>query len=163
MPSYLVVANRTLGGPELLDAIRQRMGRGPATFWVLVPATPSTHLLNDVNALSGAFPLDPRLLVDPGEGADEASRLRTEVEHLRAIGATAAGAVGDADPLRAIDAVLAERTFDEIILSTLPAGLSRWLTLDLPRRVRRRTDVPLTVVTTRDGESERPPPGASSS
>jgi MFS family permease len=53
---YLVVANHTLGGQELLDAIRDRMSRGPAEFWVLVPATPTIHFVNDFNALSCAFP-----------------------------------------------------------------------------------------------------------
>ena len=62
MRQYLVVANHTLGGPELLDAIRDRMARGPAEFWVLVPATPTTHLVNDFNALSCAFPVDPDVL-----------------------------------------------------------------------------------------------------
>jgi len=56
---YLVVANHTLGGQELLDAIRDRMSRGPAEFWVLAPATPTTHLVNDFNALSCAFPSTP--------------------------------------------------------------------------------------------------------
>jgi hypothetical protein len=59
---YLVVANHTLGGQELLDAIRDRMSRGPAEFWVLAPATPTTHLVNDFNALSCAFPVDPDIL-----------------------------------------------------------------------------------------------------
>ena len=59
MHQYLVVANHTLGGPELIDAIRDRMSRGPAEFWVLVPATPTTHLVNDFNALSCAFPSTP--------------------------------------------------------------------------------------------------------
>ena len=62
MHQYLVVANQTLGGQELLDAIRDRMSSGPAEFWVLVPATPTTHLVNDFNALSCAFPVDPDLL-----------------------------------------------------------------------------------------------------
>lgn len=163
MHQYLVVANRTLGGPELLAAIRERMDRGPAAFWVLVPATPTSYLINDFNALSFAFPIEPDVApsaadiaaVEPDISAATV-RLDTELRQLRAIGAEAAGAVGDADPLRAIEAALAERAFDEIILSTLPPGLSRWLALDLPRRLRRRTAVPLTVVTVR----ERPvPPG----
>ena len=53
------MANHTLGGQELLDAIRDRMTRGPAEFWVLVPATPTIHLINDFNALSCALPVDP--------------------------------------------------------------------------------------------------------
>jgi GABA permease len=66
---------------------------------------------------------------------------------LRQIGATADGAVGDPDPVKAIEEVLVQRAFDEIILSTLPQGISRWLALDLPHRIRRRTDIPLTVIT----------------
>ncbi len=152
---YLVVANHTLGGPELIDAIRSRMSRGPAEFWVLAPATPTTHLVNDFNALSCAFPVDPDLL--PGaadvqtrdQGIAEAqSNLDTELQRLRQLGATADGAVGDPDPMKAIEKTLAHRQFDEILLSTLPPGISRWLTWDLPHRVRRRTDVPLTLLTT---------------
>ena len=151
---YLVVANHTLGGPELLDTIRMKMSRGPAEFWVLVPATPTTHLVNDFNALSCAFPVDADVLPGP---TDDRSRdlgiaaaqvkLDTEVQRLREIGATADGAVGDADPMRAIENTVAERQFDEILLSTLPPGLSRWLAWDLPRRVRRGTRIPLTVIT----------------
>jgi len=159
---YLVVANRTLCGPELLDAVRDRNSRGPAAFWILVPATPSTHLINDFNALSCAFPVDPDMLpsaADPAAGehavSEAQSRLDSALQRLRSIGATAEGAVGDHDPLRAIENVLTEQTFDEIILSTLPPGISRWLAWDLPHRLRRRTDVPLTVITVREDASER--------
>ncbi len=166
MPHYLVVANRTLGGPDLLDTIRDRMTRGPAHFWVLVPATSVTHLMNDFTAWSGAFPVDPTiapsaadLAVDAEAGRSDVSeataRLHAELAHLHAIGARAEGAVGDPDPLRAIEAALMARPVDEIILSTLPPGLSRWLALDLPHRIRRRTEIPLTVVT---AEPLTPPP-----
>ena len=108
MHRYLVVANQTLGGQELMAAIRDRMTRGPAEFWVLVPATPSTHLITDFGALSGAFPIDPSLLPTPDEIRDEGialakSNLDTELERLREIGARAAGAVGDPDPMKAIE------------------------------------------------------------
>jgi hypothetical protein len=146
------VANQTLGGQELLDAIRERMARGPAEFWVLAPATPTTHLAADFGALSGAFPIDPGVLPTAAELRDEGiamakSNLDTELSRLREIGATADGAVGDPDPMVAIEKAVAQRQFDEIILSTLPPGISRWLALDLPHRVRRKIDVPLTVVT----------------
>ena len=69
------------------------MARGPAEFWVLAPATPSTHLVNAFNALSGAFPIDPDLLpsaADVGmrnQGIAEAkSNLDTELDRLRKIG-----------------------------------------------------------------------------
>ena len=132
----------------------ERMSRGPADFWVLVPATPTTHLVNDFNALSCAFPVDPDVLPSAADDrtreqgiAEAQANLDTEVQRLREIGATADGAVGDADPMRAIETALAERQFDEILLSTLPPGLSRWLAWDLPHRIRRRTSVPLTVIT----------------
>jgi nucleotide-binding universal stress UspA family protein len=149
---YLVVANQTLGGQELLDAIRDRMTRGPAEFWVLAPATPTTHLTTDFGALSGAFPVDPSMMPTAADVRDEGiavarSNLDAELRRLREIGATVDGAVGDPNPMVAIEKALAEQQFDEIILSTLPPGISRWLAMDLPHRVRRKTDVPLTVIT----------------
>ena len=127
---YLVVANHTLGGPQLIDAIRYRMSRGPAEFWVLAPATPTTHLVNDFNALSSAFPVDPDLVPSAADvqtrdqGIAEAqSNLDTELQRLRQLGATADGAVGDPDPMKAIETTLAQRGVDEILLSTLPPGI----------------------------------------
>jgi hypothetical protein len=152
MHRYLVVANQTLGGQQLLDAIRDRMARGPAEFWILAPATPTTHLTTDFGALSGAFPVDPNVLPNAADVRDEGiavakSNLDAELSRLREIGATADGAVGDSNPLVAIEKAIAHRQFDEIILSTLPPGISHWLALDLPHRVRRKFDVPLTVIT----------------
>ena len=152
MHRYLVVANQTLGGQELLDVFRDRMARGPAEFWVLAPATPATHLITDFGALGGAFPVDPTVLPTAADIRDEGvavarSNLDAELSRLRDLGATADGAVGDPNPMAAIEKAVAEQQFDEIILSTLPAGISRWLALDLPSRIRRRFDVPLTVVT----------------
>ena len=49
--------------------------------------------------------------------------------------------------MKAIEMTLAQRRFDEILLSTLPPGISRWLAWDLPHRLRRKTSVPLSVIT----------------
>jgi hypothetical protein len=151
---YLVVANQTLGGQELLDAIRERMDRGPAEFWVLAPATPITQLVTDFGALSGAVPLDTSMMPTAADIREEGialarANLDTELGRLRELGATADGAVGDANPMVAIEKAVAEQQFDEIILSTLPPGISRWLALDLPSRIQRKIDVPLTVITIR--------------
>jgi hypothetical protein len=54
---YLVVANQTLGGQELVSTIRDRMARGPAEFWVLTPATPPARLVTNIGAISDAFPV----------------------------------------------------------------------------------------------------------
>ena len=154
MHRYLVVANQTLGGQKLLDAIRDRMARGPAEFWVLAPATPTTYLTTDFGPLSGAFPIDPTVLPTEAEIHEEGiamarSNLDTALGRLREIGATADGAVGDANPMVAIENTIAAQQFDEIILSTMPPGISRWLAMDLPHRVRRKTNIPLTVITAR--------------
>ena len=51
--------------------------------------------------------------------------------------------MGDARPLQAIDDVLSRESFDEIVLSTLPPRLSRWLRLDLIHRVRSTYGLPV--------------------
>jgi hypothetical protein len=116
---YLVVANRTLGGPALLDLIRELADAGPSAFHVLVPAAPSTHHLTwtDERARSLAH-----------------ARLIAMLDRLARLGVVATGEIGDAQPLLAMGDVLRSRDFDAIVLATLPAGISRWLHLELPRR-----------------------------
>ena len=75
------------------------------------------------------------------------ARLHQALAQLRAEGVEARGDIGDADPLTAINDVLAEEQFDEIIISTLPIGISRWLGMDLPHRAERRFKLPVTTVT----------------
>jgi hypothetical protein len=74
------------------------------------------------------------------------ARLTTELNRLWHEGAEADGEIGDADPLRAIRNLLHEQEFDEIILSTLPPGASRWLRMDLPHRVERSSKLPVTHI-----------------
>jgi len=145
------VANQTLGGQELIDAIRDRMARGPAEFWVLAPATPPAQLV-DFDAPLGLEPVSPSVLPTAANIGDRSvavaeSNLEAELTRLREMGATADGAIGDPNPIIAIEKAVAEQQFDEIILSTLPAGISRWLALDLPHRVQRKVHIPLTVIT----------------
>ncbi len=119
----LIVANRTATSPALLDAVRRRAGAGPATFHLLVPAEPrGLHRV-----------VDPEV-----SGRDEArARLRTALPLLtEATGAPVAATVGDADPVSAISDALQLLGFDEIVISTLPRRLSRWLRLDLPSKAR---------------------------
>jgi GABA permease len=131
MRRFLVVANQTLAGHHLLELVRQRLAAGPSWFFVLVPATP----------------IDTQLLPGVGE-ADVVARRRLEgaLARFRAEGASAVGAVGDPDPLRAITEALRQESFDEVILSTLPAGTSRWLMDDLPTRLAGATRIPVTHV-----------------
>ena len=60
--------------------------------------------------------------------------------------ARVSGRVAGPDPFESVRAALAERRFDEVMISTLPVGRSRWLRRELPRRVR-ELGVPVTVVT----------------
>jgi GABA permease len=128
---YLVVANQTLSGEHLVNEVRARLSSGRCQFHVLVPAThPTEHALWT-------------------EGEAEAiarGNLAQALEIFRKLGAQATGEIGDEQPLTAIRDVLRDQEFDEIILSTLPAGISRWLGQDLVSRVERSFAIPVTHV-----------------
>ncbi len=143
MRRYLVVANQTLGGEPLLREIRACRSAEPSSFHVVVPATPVTE--------HGTWT----------EGKARAvahERLDRMLASLRAEGAAASGEVGDANPLLAIDDALRRHEIDEIIISTLPPGISRWLHQDLVHRVARRFDR-LGAVAAVDGEVDASDPG----
>ncbi|MCA1691447.1 MAG: hypothetical protein LC733_04290 [Actinobacteria bacterium] len=131
MRRFLVVANQTLASERLAEKLRQCLAAGPCSFHVLVPATHSRHQLVW------------------SEGADRAiaqRRLTEALERLRAQGVEADGEVGDERPVDAIADVLNRGPVDEIIVVTLPPGISRWLRQDLPHRARRVFDGPVTHV-----------------
>lgn len=132
MKSCLVVANQTLPGDALATAIRDRIAEGDRTFYVVVPLTRISH----------------GVTWGEDESPDAArGRLTAFLSALRAEGVEADGEVGDPDPIQAVRDVLRGRTANEIILSTLPAGASRWLQRDVPSRLAREIDLPLTIVT----------------
>jgi hypothetical protein len=129
----LVVANRTAATPALIDAVRERAARGPCTFTLLVPHTSSGL----------------HRLVDPeDQGQSEAEQTLDLALPLleEAAGGPVEGIVGDAEPLAAIQDAVNLRGFDEIILSTLPKRVSRWLRLDLPHKAA-GLGLPVTTVT----------------
>lgn len=127
----MIVANQTACGAALLDAVRERMTHGPCSFTLVVPATP-TH---------------QQATWTEGKARDIAThRLEEAIERFRDAGITVEGMVGDASPVLAINDTLVHQRHDEIILSTLPAGASRWLKMDLPHRVEQRFHLPVTTV-----------------
>jgi hypothetical protein len=128
----LVVANRTAESPELLDALRARMAQGTCEFTLLVPSTP--HGL----AWAG----------DMHAGGEEAEEHRKGfVDELRREGLDVAAAkVGDGDPLAAICDECNFNEYDELIVSTLPLKMSKWLKVDLPRKAKAATGLPVTHV-----------------
>jgi hypothetical protein len=135
----LVVAHKTAATPALLDAVRERAARGPATFTLLVP-----------NAAHGLH-----ALVDPEDQQhSEADQILALAVPLleEAAGAPVEGIVGDPTPMNAIQDAINLRGFDEVIISTLPVRVSKWLKLDLPSKVG-GLGLPVTTVTARERAS----------
>jgi hypothetical protein len=128
MREVLVVANRTLGGAELLDMVREKAREEPTRFRLVVPKSkPSAGLV----------------IYD--ESVRESAQVRVDLalSLVAAEGIEASGEVGDPDPfLAAVDAV-AEKRPAEIIVSTHPATQSGWLRRDLIERLRNATGLPV--------------------
>lgn len=143
MHAVLVVANQTLGGAELLQAIERRRADGPCSVHVLVPATrPHDLYTNILDAYRGDLPDDDAARVRAR------SRLDRQLAWLHDLGIDADGEIGDPDPLAAIARVVGRDAgrYDEIIISTLPTHLSHWLRIDLPHRAQRAFQMPVTHV-----------------
>ena len=134
--SVLVVANQTADSPELIEALQQRTARGEAEFTLLVPPLP---------------------------GHRDEARIRVEeiVGAWREAGLEARGEVGDPDPVVAVKEAWDPGRYDEVVVSTLATGASKWLQIDLPHRVERITGVGVRhVVGTAAAEHDEaaPPP-----
>ncbi|MDX6636353.1 MAG: hypothetical protein QOF06_2556 [Solirubrobacterales bacterium] len=128
----LAVANRTADSPDLIAALRGRAAEEPTEFTLLVPAVP--HGLAWAADMKAGWS-EAALRADRA-----ASRLRQAGLELREV------IVGDPDPFAAVGDVLHARQFDEIVISTLPKTISRWLAMGLPARLRRTVDLPVTEV-----------------
>src|ERR1044072_5236917 len=113
--SLLVVANVTAGSDELLEALRERADSASCSFTVVMPAT----------------------------GAEARGRLDEAPTRMREAGLDGEGKVGDPDPVVAVMDIWDPMKFDEIIVSTLPTGSSRWMGLDLPHRLGELTSAPV--------------------
>ena len=119
----LVVAHQTAATPGLLDAVHTRAQRSPATFHLVVPR--QAHGMHKV--------VDPQDTTDDEAGQVLANALPKLSE---AAGSKVTGSLGDAEPLMAIQDAINLDHFDEIIISTLPLGASKWLKLDLISKAR---------------------------
>jgi hypothetical protein len=115
----LVIANRTADSVELFNALLARAQREHIEVTLVAPASRSSA---------------------------SRERLNRAVTRLRDAGLTIDGYVGAPDPLVAVAEAWDPRRFDEVIVATLPTGTSRWLTIDLPRRVERLTGARVTHV-----------------
>ncbi|MBI2914095.1 MAG: hypothetical protein HYY03_09265 [Chloroflexi bacterium] len=132
MARYLVVAHQTAGSPELSKQVEALAASDPgAEFVLLVPTTPVQHLLTWVEGEARAV----------AERAAEVAQT-----HLEAAGARVLRAgVGDSSPMLAIEDELRDNPglYDALVICTLPAGVSRWLRLDLPHQAERKFALPV--------------------
>lgn len=127
----LIVANETAAGLHLRKVIATRVSEEPCRFTLLVPATtPEGFTWTEGSAHMAA-----------------SHRIDEALPPLHAAGVEIDGVVGDRRPLLAIEDFLRHEQVDEIIVSTLPPGASRWLKQDLPHRIARTFELPVTHVT----------------
>jgi hypothetical protein len=128
MKEILVVANRTLGGEKLLDAVRARAASGEVRFRLLVPQSkPSAGLV----------------IYDEAVRESAQVRIDLALSLLAEEGIEASGEIGDPDPFLAAMDAIAERRPAEIIVSTHPATHSGWLRRDLIERIRNASGLPV--------------------
>jgi hypothetical protein len=129
MPNVLVLANETIGGGKLLDAVRERAARGDdVRFHVVVPQTRPRH---------------GNVIYDDVVRESAQVRVALALEFMGNEGIPGSGDVGDGDPLNAVKDAVAAQGIDEIIVSTLPSESSGWLRRDLPERLREETGLPV--------------------
>jgi nucleotide-binding universal stress UspA family protein len=128
----LAVAHQTAEADEFLAAVRSAAQSDHAEVVLLVPATPVKHLTSWTQGESSAIAREKA----------EAARRRLEEAGVDVVEAR----VGDPDPYQAILDSLNLDDFDQIIVSTFPAGISRWLGADLINRLGRSVSVPVTHV-----------------
>jgi hypothetical protein len=136
--SVLVVANVTATSEELIQALKERAERGSCRFTLLVPAPAG------------------------GKAGREAAQAKLDeaLARLREEGLELEGRVGDHDPIAAVHDVWDPMRWDEVVISTLPTGASKWLQVDLPHRVEKLTGVQVIHIVAeprREVKTERAP------
>jgi hypothetical protein len=149
MRRYLIVANQTLGGEQLTAKLTECMTTGPCRFYLVAPVTQTEASDRWASGgLEGVVPGAYKIARALAEG-----RLKQELARLQEAGAEADGEVVDPNPIEAIRKLTSREEVDEVIISTLPRRLSRWMAMDLPHRVRRTTKLPVTHISGPAGPS----------
>jgi hypothetical protein len=131
MANVLVLANETIGGKALLDAIVARHEQGDAKFFIVVPRS---------------RPKFGNVVYDDAVRSSAQVRVDLALEFARQNDIEAEGETGDEDPFNAALDAVDHHKIDEIIVSTHPSTSSGWLRRDLPERIREATDLPVNHV-----------------
>lgn len=129
--NVLVVANETVLGRALLDRIRERARRSPASFLVVCPQS------------------DPTVAQHP----KAERRLKRALSLLRAEGIDAHGQIAHPDAYSAAIQAVRDERVDEIILSTFEPARSGWLRRDLVQRLQDETKLPVEHVVVGEPEA----------
>jgi hypothetical protein len=119
--NVLVIANETVIGEDLLDRIRARAARGPASFLLVSPQS------------------DP----SQSEHPEAERRLRRALSELRASGIEAHGQIAHPDPYAAAMQAVEDERIDEIIVSTFEQAKSRWQRRNLVERLEHDANLPV--------------------
>lgn len=148
MTRYLIVANQTLGGEELVAWMDKNLD-ARAQVRLVVPVTDTQ------GAMQWEYPPIHQAIKDAHAMAHKLAeaRLNHELERLEGLGVSASGEVVDPDPIDHIKGLLDADGADIILVSTLPHRLSRWLRADLPHRLQRAIDQPVDHVQSSAGPS----------
>lgn len=129
----LVVANQTVDAPALRTALEERARSGPIHVTLLVPV--------------------------PYSARDQArTRIDAAIRGLNDAGISASSMLGHEDPIVAVQEAWNPGLYDEIVVSTLSAGASRWLQVDLPHRIAKLTDCSVKHVEVREPRVHEPRP-----
>jgi hypothetical protein len=132
--NVLVVANETVVGRPLLEKIKERAAKSPATFLIICPQS------------------DPTVAAHP----EAERRLRRALSELRSEGIEAHGQIAHPDPFTAAVHAIRDERVDEIIVSTFPRQASGWLRKDLVERLRQETGKPVEHVVAESAPIEVP-------
>jgi hypothetical protein len=131
--NVLVVANVTADSDELMGALRRRAEAARVRAQLVVP-------------IGGAGP-------DREAGEQQLER---GLDRMAELGIEAQGQVVRGDPVQAVHDVWDAASFDEIVVSTLPTGVSKWLRIDVPHRLEKLTGAQVEHVETAPPRPEPP-------
>jgi len=159
MTRCLIVGNQTLGSDALLKVIEDKLRQGVLEFYVVTPKTQPEHEASEWTGgyFEGAQTTflvgESRAFREQMEAMRDAARWRAQdrleliLELIRSVGGEADGELGVPDPVQAVQTALENQPpFDEIVISTLPGGLSQWFDMDLPKRIAKITTAKITTI-----------------